>query len=70
MSEGVFTVIFIIASLGGVFLSLYLGAKGIDPEQIGRKASNFEWHSQHAAASQGRLYKQPHLIHRNTTDPL
>ena len=38
MSEGLFTVVFIIASLGGIFLSLYLGAKGIDPEQIGRKA--------------------------------
>ena len=38
MSEGLFTVVFIIASLAGIFLSLYLGAKGIDPEQIGRKA--------------------------------
>lgn len=38
MSEGLFTIIFIAASLVGIFLSLYLGAKGIDPEQIGREA--------------------------------
>mgnify|MGYP001269127245 CR=1 FL=1 len=38
MSEGLFTVVFIIASLAGIFLSLYLGSKGIYPEQIGREA--------------------------------
>ena len=38
LSECLFTIIFIAASLVGIFLSLYLGAKGIDPEQIGREA--------------------------------
>ncbi|MBL6894579.1 MAG: hypothetical protein ISR26_06225 [Porticoccaceae bacterium] len=38
MSEGLFTIVFIATILAGIFLSLYLGAKGIDPEQIGRKA--------------------------------
>ena len=38
LSEGLFTIIFIAVSLAGISLSLYLGAKGIDPEHIGRKA--------------------------------
>ena len=38
MSESLFTIVFIAVSLAGISLSLYLGAKGIDPEHIGRKA--------------------------------
>ena len=38
MSESLFTIVFIAVSLAGISLSLYLGAKGIDPEQIGREA--------------------------------
>jgi hypothetical protein len=38
MGEDPSIIVFIAALLGGIFLSLYFAAKGIDPEEIGRKA--------------------------------